>query len=96
MMVGVQLARFGRVMVGVGRMAGGDMRVVAGRFDVARLMMGGGFAMVPGRVLVMIGRLAVVFVCVVRRSHENILLGLEAGRLASAARSTIDSGRDRL
>jgi hypothetical protein len=96
MVVGVQLAGLGRMVVRVGGVAGGDMGVVARRLDIARLVMGGGFTMVLGGFLVVVGRLAVVFVRVVCRSHGNILLGLEAGRLASAARSTIGSGGRRL
>jgi hypothetical protein len=58
------------------RVTGGDVGMMARRLGVARFMMGGGFAVVLGGQIVVIGRVGVVLVSVVRRVHLNILSGL--------------------
>ncbi len=57
---GVQLAGFIRVMSGVGGVTGGDMGMVARRFDIARLMTRSGLAMMFGRLFVVVGGMFVV------------------------------------
>jgi hypothetical protein len=91
-MFGVQLARLGRVMIGVGRMAGGDVGMMASGFRIAGFVVRGGFAVMLSRFLVVVGSLAVVFVCVMGRGHGNILLGLVADRM-DARRKTDDRFR---
>jgi hypothetical protein len=62
-MCDVQLCRFGRVVGSVVQVALSGVRVVAGSFVVARLMMPSGFAMVPSRVFVMLCCLVMMFGC---------------------------------
>jgi len=76
MMLGVELARFLGVMGCLGGVARGDMRMVAGRFGVARLMIGGGFAVMLGGHVVMISGMGMMFVGVMGRGHVNFLSGL--------------------
>lgn len=60
-MFGVDFCGFCRVVRGVMKVALRGMRVVSGRLVVARLVMPGRLPMVPGRVLVMLCSLMVVF-----------------------------------
>jgi len=78
MMLSVKLARLFGVVGGVDGMAGGDMGVMARGFGVARFMMGGGFAMMPGRHFVMVSGVGVVLVGLVSRGHLDILSGVGA------------------
>jgi hypothetical protein len=75
-MLGMQLAGLVGVVGGMRRVTGGDVGMMARRLGVARFMMGGGFAVVLGGQIVVIGRVGVVLVSVVRRVHLNILSGL--------------------
>ena len=57
MLFGVQFCRFSRVIRGVVRVPLSAMSVVGGFFVSARVMMLGGFFVVPCRMLVVFGRL---------------------------------------
>ena len=63
--LGVKLAGFAGVVRCVGGVTGGDVGVMARGFGVAGFMVRGGFTMMEGGLLVMVGRLGVVFVRVV-------------------------------
>lgn len=56
MKLGVLLAGFGGVVGGLGRVAGGDLGVMAAQFDIAIGVMRSGFTVVASGVLVMVGR----------------------------------------
>ena len=73
---GVELAGFRGVMRRVGGVTGGDMGVMTRGLCIAGFVMRGGFAMVMGGLLEMVGRLGVVLVRTVRRRHVNVLSGL--------------------
>jgi hypothetical protein len=63
MLFGVQFCRFGRVIRGVVRVPLSNMGVVGGFFVSARVMMLGGFFVVPCRMLVVFGSLRMMLGC---------------------------------
>jgi len=69
MMLNVQFSRFGGVMVCVVRVAVCRVRVVSGGFVVTCFIMPGGFAMVSGRVVVVLGCLVMVLCCLFRHGR---------------------------
>lgn len=77
-MLRMQLAGFLRMMGGMCGVTGGDMRMMARCFGVARFMVGGGFAVMLSRQIMVIRGVGVVLVSVVNRVHVNILSGLGA------------------
>jgi hypothetical protein len=94
-MLGVDLARLGGVVNGVGGMTRRDVRVVPGRFGIAFGVVLGRFAMMARRVFMMVGGLLVMFVCVVRGRHIRILsaAGREPVRLRSGETKDRPSAR---
>jgi hypothetical protein len=58
---GVELAGFVRMMNRVGGVAGGDVGMMARGLDIAGFMVRSGFAVVFGRLLVVVGGVFVVF-----------------------------------
>ena len=84
---GVQLAGLGGVMGGLGVVAGGDLGVMAGQFDVALGVMLGRCAMVKRGLFVMIGGLGVMVLRRVRGgfgSHGEISSRRGSGRQGPA------------
>jgi hypothetical protein len=77
-MLRMQLAGLFGMVGGVGGVTGCDMGMMARRFRVTRFMVGGGFAVMLGRQIMVIGGVGVVLVSVVNRVHVNILSGLGA------------------
>jgi hypothetical protein len=77
-MFSMELAGFFGVMGGVSGMTSRDMGMMTRRFGVARFMMGGGFTVMLGRVIMMISGMGVVFVGGESLGHVNILSKLGA------------------
>jgi len=81
-MLHVRLRRFARVMRGVERVPVSEMGVVGGLFVRARVMMLGGFFVVPGRVLVVFGRFPVMVGCFFR--HQYLLMSARSLRATAS------------